>query len=127
MPTTGITLIMIPARQHLERLPFPLPAHAVHQPVFGRDAAGPPAGQVAFERFGLAGAAGGVAHCLHDQDVDPFEHLRVLALPCEIIAPCVGAEDDDHGMISSCSSPRPASSSAMPSIKCFAFAGDDSR
>lgn len=65
--------------------------------MFARDAAGPPAGEVLLEGFGFAGAAERVAHRLGDQRVDAFEHFRILALPREIVAPRVGAEDDDHG------------------------------
>lgn len=88
---------MIPARQHLQRLTLSRPAHPVHQPVFGGDPAGPPAGQVALERFGFTGAAKRIALTFGDQGVEPFQHFGVFALPREIIAPRVGAESDDQG------------------------------
>lgn len=92
-----------------------------------RDPARPPACQVALERFGLAGAAKGVAAAFGDQGVDPGEDFPILVDPRQVFGPGIGVESDFHGSMSSCSSPSPASSRAIPSIKCFAFAGDDSR
>jgi len=78
---------MIPARRHFERLPVALATHTIDQPMLAIDAAGPPAGQRAAERFGLAGAAEGIAQAFLEQAIHSIEQFRVLGLPAKILAP----------------------------------------
>lgn len=100
--------------------------------MFLRDAAGPPAGEVAAERFGSADAPEPLieraAAAFVDQGVQLGEAPLVIALPPEIFAPRARGEGDFHaGSISACSSPPPASSSAMDSSSRLALAGERSR
>lgn len=92
---------MIPALRHFERLRLALAPHPVHQPMLAVDAAGPPAGEIAAQRFGLAGSAKRVAHALLEQRVDPFDDLGFLGLQRDILPPRAGRKGDIHGSISS--------------------------
>lgn len=58
---------------------------------------------------------------------NPLDYRRVFRLPRDIIPTRSGGEDELHSSISSCSSPLPASSWAIPSIRCCALAGEESR
>ena len=119
--------IMIPALRHFQRLCLALTAHAIDQPMLAIDAAGSPATEVSAERFGLAGAAEGIAHAFLEQAVQAIERLSVFRLPIEIILPGSRPEDDLHGSINSCSSPSPASRPRTASISRSAFFGDCNR
>lgn len=66
---------MIAALRDLQRLRLPLAAHPIDQPMLAVDAAGPPAAQVSAQRFGLAGAAKGIAAAFRDQIVEAGEQL----------------------------------------------------
>jgi hypothetical protein len=118
---------MIPALRDLKRLRIALARHPIYQPMLAVDPAGPPAGQIAAERFRLAGAAERIAHAFLDQRIDAFEALPVVALPAEIVIPRPRREDQLHGSINARSTRLPASSSAMLSSSRFALAGDCSR
>lgn len=102
---SGITVtvhsIMIPAPRHLEHPARAAPRHPIHQPMLAVDAAGPPAGEIAAQRFGLAGSAKRVAHALLEQRVDPFDDLGFLGLQRDILPPRAGRKGDIHGSISS--------------------------
>src|SRR4051812_28383676 len=113
---------MIAARQQLERLRLAAAARPIDEPMLSRDPPRPPAGQLLPQRLGLAGAGEGMAPAFLDQRVDPLQHLRILALPSEILGPGFRVEGNLQGWMSSCSSPSPASSRAIPSSRCFAFA-----
>ena len=118
---------MIPALRNLQRLPIPLTADPIDQPMLTVDPAGPPAAEIAAERLGLAGAAKGVAATVPDQVVEAGEQLGVFGLPVEIVGPGSRPEDKLHGSISSCSSPCPASRSRIASSSRSALAGERNR
>lgn len=63
---------MIAHRQYLQRLPLARPADPVHQAMLAVDAPRPPAGEVALERLGLAGAGERVAQALADEEVELY-------------------------------------------------------
>lgn len=75
--------------------------------MFLRYAAGPPAGKVAVERFGLAGALERAAAAFTDQGVQLGKAV-FFALPPEILAPRARRDGGFHARsISACSSPPP--------------------
>lgn len=80
----------------------------VDQPVLVVNAAGPVAGQVAFEGLRLTYTCERVTLYLTDQAGDPLRHLPICAQPIEEVLPGVGVEVD-----ASHYSPARASSSSM--------------
>jgi hypothetical protein len=76
---------MIPALRDLQRLRIATAAHPVHQPMFAIDPARPPAGQVAAERPGLAGAGKRVTLAFLDQRIDPFQPPPIVAVSANIL------------------------------------------
>ena len=85
-------------------------ADTVNKPIFQCDAAGPPAFEIAAQRFGLARPFKGRAHALFDQAIEPGQYVGVGSLPVEIIFPGVIGEDQPHRSMSVCSDAAPASS-----------------
>lgn len=109
---------MIPALGDLQVAVF----GAVDEAMLLRDAAGPPAGEVATEGFGLAGSGERGAAGFLDECVQAVQHLAIMGLPMEVILPGLSREDDPHSA-SSRALPLSLSSCATASIRRRALAG----
>jgi hypothetical protein len=87
---------MEPALGDLDLLGCACAADAVDQSVFERDAAGPPALEVAFQGFWLAGAHKRRALAFADETIKTRQGGRRVILPVEIIRPRLTGEQQFH-------------------------------
>lgn len=104
--------------------------HAIHQPVFAIDAAGPPPGIIAAKGFRLAQAFEGMPTALFYQPIDLGEYGFVALLPTDILLESTGQKDDVHSRsIASNSSivldttPSPAFNGLIALSRAALFAG----
>jgi hypothetical protein len=89
------TLIMISALDDLNTLVLPPPAlYSIHQAVFSRNSTGPPAREVAFERFWLAEADERCPPHVLNYFIQAFMDVRVRLRPVKVVVPPVVAKMD---------------------------------
>src|SRR5579863_3688157 len=97
-------------------------SYAINQAVFAGDAARPPAGEVASERFRLTDAFERIATRVFDERVNSSNRIPVRLLPVAIVFPCATGPKQPHfrrldffarvgGSASACSARRPAAAS----------------
>jgi hypothetical protein len=68
----------------------------IHEAVFERDAAGPPALEIALEWLGFACAGKRRALAFADESIDAHQYGRLVRLPVQIILPCLAGKDEFH-------------------------------
>ena len=93
----------------------------IDHPVLPGDASGPGASEGELQWLGFADTRVRIAHRILDESVDPLEDRAVLALPPQVVLPCVvGEGQSSHA--SSRGVPRPSARLSSDSARRLAFA-----
>ena len=109
-----LELVMEPALGNLKPLIVALPLNSVNESVIVREAARPPAPEVALQRFWLAGPLERRPAALFNQIIEALVYLGVVICPVLVVFPGLIVPEKLHSaagsldLISSCSVPRPS-------------------